>query len=102
MTTAVCFKCGEIKYGAFNVCTGCNSEPITEDDFVLSLVMTDHYFGINELRKMSYDIKSGKELLLSNETRGYLSKSIGGLPLSLQNSSVKVFQKWWRFRRKAQ
>ena len=99
MTTAVCFKCGEIKFGAFIVCTGCKSEPITEDELVLSLVMTDHYFGINALRNMSYDIKSGKELILSNETMDYLSESIGVLPSGILNSSAKGFKKWWGFRR---
>ena len=43
MTTAVCFRCGELKFGAFCPCQ-CGAMPQTEDELAISLAMTDHYF----------------------------------------------------------
>ena len=44
MTTAVCYKCGALKFGAFTPCGKCQSAPSTEDELALSMGMTDHYF----------------------------------------------------------
>lgn len=50
MTQAVCFKCGAIKFGAFCPCPACNATPEAEDDLVISLAMTDHYFDVKTLQ----------------------------------------------------
>jgi hypothetical protein len=42
MTTAVCFRCGKLKFGAFCPCE-CGAMPQTEDELAISLAMTDHY-----------------------------------------------------------
>jgi len=49
MTMATCFNCGEIKFGAFVPCKHCGELPKEDDDWILSLAMTDHYFDLNEL-----------------------------------------------------
>jgi hypothetical protein len=68
MTTAVCFNCGEIKFGAFTSCDQCMVTPVYEDDLAISLAMTDHYFDIPTLEQMASDIRSGKRLTLEPET----------------------------------
>ena len=45
MTKAVCFRCGDIKFGAFNPCGACGETPRNDEDLILSLAMTDHYFN---------------------------------------------------------
>ncbi|MFZ4590375.1 MAG: hypothetical protein ACOYN6_05220 [Ignavibacteria bacterium] len=101
MTTAVCFKCGAIKFGAFNNCPVCNSEPITEEDFIMSVAMTDHYFDENALKTMGSDIKAGKELKLTPETREYLSKSVGVLrEYGLLETPKSEKKNWWKFWRR--
>ena len=59
MTVAVCFKCGAIKFGAFNPCSNCMGFPQTEDDLALSMAMTDHHFDEADLRKMGETIRRG-------------------------------------------
>jgi len=43
MTTAICFKCGAMKFAAFTPCQTCGVTPSSDDDLVLSIAMTDHY-----------------------------------------------------------
>ena len=57
MTMAVCYKCGEIKFGAFCPCDKCGEKPETEDDLIISLAMTDHQFDMATLEKISETIK---------------------------------------------
>ena len=60
MTDAVCFNCGEIKFGAFVHCPGCGVKPKTDDELALSLGITDHYFDISTLKKIGLSIREGK------------------------------------------
>jgi hypothetical protein len=60
MTVAVCVKCGAIKHGAFNACGACGERPLSEDELTYSLVMTDHYFSVEDLNGMSAAMLSGK------------------------------------------
>ena len=59
MTTAVCFKCGAIKFGAFVPCPECGGFPRNEDELALSLAMTDHYFDMPTLDQMGATIRDG-------------------------------------------
>ena len=68
MTTAVCFNCGEIKFGAFTPCEKCEVIPKNEDDLVLSLAMTDHYFDISTLEQVAETIRSGERINLEPQT----------------------------------
>ena len=60
MTQAVCFKCGEIKFGAFVLCPHCNARPSADEELVLSLAMTDHYFDLATMKQMGAAVKDGK------------------------------------------
>lgn len=80
MTTAVCFKCGAMKVGAFTTCEKCKAAPQTVDDLALSLAITDHYFDGENLNNISLDIKNGKAVSLDAETKARLVESIKALP----------------------
>ena len=72
MTQAVCFSCGDLKVGAFTVCSSCGIKPKTDEDMVLSLAMTDHYFDISTLKRMSEMVKRGERVELDESTREML------------------------------
>src|SRR5262245_20199842 len=72
MTMAVCFKCGVIKFGAFVPCPECSATPRTENDFVLSLLMTDHYFDMPTLEKMGAEVRNGNPPQIDPQTRAQL------------------------------
>ena len=76
MTTAVCFKCGEFKFGAWTLCSKCQAFPETEDDFVISLAMSDHYFDEATLRKMGESVKSGHLPKLDEKTREAMTQQL--------------------------
>jgi hypothetical protein len=61
MTIAVCVKCGQFKFGAFNSCRKCGAEPRHIDDLALSLAMSDHYFDKPTLEQISKIIQTGRE-----------------------------------------
>jgi hypothetical protein len=72
MTLAICFKCGKGKFGAFNSCQACQAMPRNENDFVLSMALSDHYFQKPALDQMGADIAAGKSLQLDPDTRRVL------------------------------
>lgn len=67
MTIAVCYHCGAMKFGAFNPCAGCGASPQSEDDFAISLAMTDHYFPKSELEKLGEQVARGEKLQIDPE-----------------------------------
>lgn len=107
MTQAVCWKCGSIKFGAFCPCPECGATPETEDDLVISLAMTDHYFDIETLRQFGQSIEqNGRPPNLDPETRENLLQVVrgageviagaghaAGIPPGLASSK----KPWWKF-----
>lgn len=63
MTQAVCFKCGEMKHGAFTDCPHCGGRPVTDDELVLSLAMTDHYFDLATMKQMGAQAQSSRLMM---------------------------------------
>lgn len=57
MTTAVCFQCGHLKFGSFMPCDQCQARPRTDDEMIVSLAMSDHYFDQPTLEQMSQYIQ---------------------------------------------
>jgi hypothetical protein len=76
MTTAVCFKCGAFKVGAFCDCQSCGAWPQTEDQLALSLAMTDNYFDIPTLERMATDIRGGEPVHLDPQSREQLVQQV--------------------------
>lgn len=103
MTVAVCWKCGEMKWGAFNACPKCKAAPSSEDDMAISLAMSDHYFDKPTMEQMGADIAAGKPLQLDPATRLNLINTIRGVGTNVakatgidcqpQHSSKKP---WWK------
>jgi len=61
MTFAICFKCGESKFGAFVQCQACGGSPKSEIELARSLIMTDHHLDGEMLRLMASMIRQGVE-----------------------------------------
>jgi len=104
MTQAVCFSCGEMKFGAFTACKQCGKLPRTDDELVLSLAMTDHYFKLDTMLQMGQSVKDGHPPHLDETTRKNLledlaklrktpvGKLLGGIAQPEQTK-----KKWWAF-----
>lgn len=69
MTQAICFNCGEIKFGSFTECGECCLTPVSDDDEVISFLLTDHFYDIDELKKLSNRINNGAEIDISEEIK---------------------------------
>jgi hypothetical protein len=59
MTIAVCVGCGAKKFGAWTSCGACGLIPQTENDVAYSLALTDHYFTVDVLDRISADMQGG-------------------------------------------
>lgn len=113
MTMAVCHNCGEIKFGAFVPCPKCHDFPQTEDELILSLAMTDHYFDMRTLRQMGSAVRNGTPPNLDPETRARLSHDLrsSGILAKMQGMISEMRDQqdfdsdddpppkktWWRF-----
>ena len=83
MTVAVCWKCGEMKWGAFNACPKCHASPSSEDELAISLAMSDHYHDKSTLERMGQHVAEGKPMMLDPETRGALIRKIRDFALEM-------------------
>jgi hypothetical protein len=63
MTKAICFNCGQEKFGALNACKLCSSIPKEKLDLAMSLVLSEHLSSISQLLIYENEIK--KKLRLS-------------------------------------
>lgn len=63
MTLAVCVNCGAMKFGALVTCKNCHTSPLTtEDQFVYSMVLSDHYFTPDTLGEISRSMLRGERM----------------------------------------
>jgi hypothetical protein len=76
MTEAVCFRCGDLKRGAFSNCENCGARPQSDDDLMLSLAFTDHYFDHSRLEQIGRDIAAGKLPQLDQATKEKLRPAV--------------------------
>lgn len=76
MTTVVCYKCGKFKTGAFTPCSNCKAMPKEDDDLILSLALTDHFFDRTTLKNMGAEIETGVKIQLEPETQQVLLQKI--------------------------
>jgi hypothetical protein len=76
MTQAVCFKCGVIKFGAFVDCPKCGALPESEDDLLLSVAFTDHYFYPATLQKIGRAIEAGESPDIEQSMKDALGPSV--------------------------
>ena len=76
MTKALCWQCGEFKFGAFNPCPACNAEPGNEEDIMVSLLLTDHDLSEDELISLQERIRGGAKIEIDEETRNALLPAV--------------------------
>ena len=76
MTKAVCWRCGDFKFGAFVPCSSCGGDPATEDDLLVSFSLTDHFLDEEQLLFYSKRIKSGSTLQLDDSTKDKLRPAV--------------------------
>ncbi len=76
MTIAVCTKCGEFKYGAFNPCPACGRLPVEKGELALSMALTDHFFNTYELEGFRESIKKGQCIRLPDEIKNLFERVI--------------------------
>jgi hypothetical protein len=62
MTSAVCFKCGNEKFGPLSACGQCGAFPQTEGERSLSLVLCKHLSSKQKLAHFSDEIRNGFRL----------------------------------------
>ena len=75
MTKAVCFQCGHLKFGSFLPCDLCQAKPQTDEELIVSMAMSDHYFDQPTMESMGKYIKEN------------------GHPPQLDPESEKVFRR---------
>jgi len=76
MTKAICWQCGEFKFGAFLPCSACKSEPAEEYEIMVSLLLTDHYHTENELLSLQERIRRGAKVEITEEMRTSLLPAV--------------------------
>ena len=90
MTLAVCFKCGEFKFGSYTECESCGQKPKTEEELAASMAMTDHFFKPEALGQMAKRLKAGEPVTLGNLDFDAIVKEIreSGTIRFLQNADA--------------
>ena len=96
MTVAVCYKCGEFKFGAFLPCKKCGTYPENEEDRALSLVITDHYFDQEKLEIISSELKSGKPAPIDPQEIKKLTEEIQQFPKIFDQRTPEKKKAWWK------
>lgn len=76
MTIAICFNCGEFKFSAWAECDKCGMKPRSDDDIVVSLVMTDHYYDESSLKHLGGQINKGFKITLEDDMKKELLEDI--------------------------
>lgn len=61
MTSSICFKCGTEKNGAFFACPKCVSEPKSNEECALSLVLSSHLSSTGELSNYREELLAGHD-----------------------------------------
>ena len=76
MTKAICWQCGEFKFGAFLPCSACNSEPTDDYEIMVSLLLTDNDHSEDELLSLQERIRRGANVEITEEMRTALLPAV--------------------------
>ena len=81
MTKAICWECGCFKEGCWIPCPKCNADPITDDDKIISLFLSDHYQDEKSLNALHIQITSGsKNYFIPNDVKEKLKPILKVFP----------------------
>lgn len=98
MTLALCFACGEKKFGSFNLCNACGREPSEPDNLATSLLLSDRFYSEEQLERYGNRIKQGMRITAPERFRRAISTdSPGGLTHNQPKKSrwYGIALKWW-------
>lgn len=90
MTTAVCFRCGAIKFGAILPCGSCGAKPGTEDELIRSVWMSDHHFSRAKLESIAAAVAAGQPPILDDETKARLVEGLRGAEAAAPSLSAAL------------
>ena len=89
MTQAVCFNCGELKFGSFTECENCHRTPENDDDMAFSMALSDHYFSLEQLNEIGNKIKNGENIKLNDADKQKLAAAREKI-LKLKDAKRKI------------
>lgn len=77
MTMAACYQCGAWKFGALTKCPACAAVPSTEDDIMVSMILTDepHNGSTEEWQRRIDIIKSGRKFTIKEPAASQLREA---------------------------
>lgn len=67
MSTAICFKCGSAKSGALTACRNCNVAPQANNEYAISLALSEHVSSKEQLSQYSHELRNGLKLTVPRE-----------------------------------
>lgn len=80
MTTAVCCKCGEFKVGAWTDCSKCKFRPKSEQELVVSMLLSDNYLDTDALSRLAVHVARGLPVQFESSTRNSIVRMIRSMP----------------------
>ena len=91
MTRAICWQCGAFKSGSWMPCPICSADPITDDERIISLFLSDHYHNEKSLNALHVQItSSSKNYLIPNEIREKLKPILNQFSELDNNKEVDI------------
>ena len=91
MTRAICWQCGAFKSGSWMPCQNCNADPITDDERIISLFLSDHYHNKKSLNALHVQItSSSKYYVIPNEIREKLKPILNQFSEVDNNKEVDI------------
>lgn len=66
MTTAICLRCGNFKFGAFVPCDHCGHFPTAQKDRIEHMLFSDHALTDDFLQRASAVTKTGERIEIDN------------------------------------
>ena len=96
MAKAICWKCGDHKRGALIPCPNCHVIPKSEEEQILSVMLTEHYLDNETINSYQSRIRNGAVVVIDEESQRTLRPVIHelGILLSFQrklNSNNTLF-----------
>ena len=78
MTHAICFNCGEPKFGCLVPCAACGAGPGGDDDAIaLSFALSDHFMSRDDMARYAALIRTGQRLTVPEEFRDKALRAMG-------------------------
>jgi hypothetical protein len=90
MTTAVCTQCGGTKFGALCPCDRCGITPSSTSEKAKSVLLSDHYYTLNELNELGKAVKSGEPIAYDPALLAIYERALDCLEFDPESLQCKV------------